>query len=107
MGPRFNNTSASNKIIYAITNCLITTKLVNCIGIVLLAPEAQPHGGGLSVIAHLDRVYRFIVLSIRNGISTAYAFSHHSCPPRLLRRSAKNPCHSTHSVNGGTTANIA
>ncbi|MBA1343582.1 MAG: hypothetical protein C5S52_08305 [ANME-2 cluster archaeon] len=85
----------------------MTTKLVKCIGIVLLAAEAQPPGGGLSVIAHLAIVYRFIVLSIRNGISTTYAFSHHSCPPRLLRRSAKNPCHSIHSVNGGTTANMA
>ncbi len=94
-------------ITYPTTICLITTKLLKCIGTVLLALEAQPHGGGLSDIAHLASVYRFIVLSIRNGISTTYAFSHHSSPFRFLRRPAKNPCHTIHNVNGGAIENMA
>ncbi len=54
--PRFNSTSASNKMIYPTTNCLIATKLEKCQVIVLAAPEAQLQGGGLNVIAHLASV---------------------------------------------------
>jgi hypothetical protein len=55
----------------------MTTKLEKFIGIVLGALEAQLQGGGLIVIAHLLNVYKFIVLNILKGTSTAYMLNHH------------------------------
>ena len=74
---RFNNTSVNSRIMYPTTACFMTTNAENCIGIALGAPEAQSQGGGFNVMAHLANVNRFIVQSIRNGISTTYLLDHH------------------------------